>query len=168
MANTQFVVNSHRFDPYKNFKFRVYWDGKLVAGVNKVGALKQTIETVDYREGADPNVTRKSPGKVSFEDITLERGLTHDPEFENWAKRVWNIDGDAAMALKDFRKDIRIELLNEQGSVAKAYKVYRCWVKAFTALPELDAKGNAVAIESITLVNEGWERDTDVSEPTEK
>jgi phage tail-like protein len=168
MANTQFVVNAHRFDPYKNFKFRIIWDGKVVAGVSKISALKHTVEPVDHREGGDPNVIRKSPAKTTFENITLERGVTHDLEFENWANRVWNIDGPAAMALKDFRKDLRIELLNEQGTVAKAYKVYRAWVTQYTALPELDAKGNAIAIESMVLAHEGWERDRDITEPTER
>ncbi len=168
MANTQFVVNSQRFDPYKNFKFRISWDNKVVAGVSKISALKHTVEPVDHREGGDPNTVRKSPAKTTFENITLERGVTHDLEFENWAKRVWNIDGSPAMVLADFRKDLRIELLNEQGSVAKAYNVYRAWVTQYTALPELDAKGNAVAIESMVLVHEGWERDYAVQEPTER
>lgn len=167
MANTQFVVNAHRSDPYKNFKFRIKWDGKVVAGVSKISALKQSTEPVEHREGGDPSTSRKSPSDWSFEPITVERGVTHDPEFENWAKLVWNIEGDAAMSLKNFRKDLIIELLNEQGNVAKAYKVYRCWVSEYTALPELDAGGNAVAIESMVLQNEGWERDTEATEPTE-
>ncbi|MEM7035885.1 MAG: phage tail protein [Bacteroidota bacterium] len=167
MANTEFVVNSHRFDPYKNFKFRVRWDGRVVAGISKVSALKHTVEPVDHRVGGDPSTIRKSPAKTTFENITLERGVTHDLEFENWAKLVWSIDGDAAMSLKDFRKDLTIELLNEQGTIAKAYKVYRAWVSEYTALPELDANGNSIAIETIVLVHEGWERDMDISEPTE-
>lgn len=163
----QFTVNTHRYDPYKNFKFRIKWDGKPVAGVSKVSALKQSTEPVTHREGGDPSTARVSPSTWKFEPITLERGVTHDPEFEAWAKLVYNTDGDAAISLKDFRKDIVIELLNEQGQVAKAYRVYRCWVSEYQALPELDANGNAVAIESIVLQNEGWERDTSVPEPTE-
>jgi phage tail-like protein len=165
MAGAQFVVNSYRFDPYKNFKFRVRWDGKVVAGVSKVSALKQSTEPVTHREGGDPSSARLTPSTWKFEAITLERGVTHDPEFENWAKLVWNVQGDAMISLQNFRKDIIIELLNEQGVVAKAYKVYRCWVSDYQALPELDAAGNAVAIEHLVLQNEGWERDTDVPEP---
>lgn len=167
MANTQFVVNAHRFDPYKNFKFRVIWDGRIVAGVSKVGALKLSTEPVEHREGGDPSTVRKSPTVTKYEDITLERGLTHDLEFENWAKMVWNPEGDAGMSLRNFRKDLRIELLNEAGQVAKAFKVYRAWVKDYQALPELDSNGNAIAIEMMTLVHEGWERDVDTPEPTE-
>ncbi len=167
MANTQFIVNAHRFDPYKNFKFRIIWDGRAVAGVSKIGALKHTTEPVEHREGGDPSTVRKSPAKTTYDNITLERGVTHDLEFENWAKLIWNIEGDAAMSLKDFRKDLRIELLNEQGVVAKAYNVYRAWVTSYQALPELDANGNAVAIESMELVHEGWERDMGVAEPSE-
>lgn len=163
----QFTVNTHRFDPYKNFKFRIKWDGKYVAGVSKLSALKKSTEPVTHREGGDPSTSRVSPSTWSFEPITVERGVTHDPEFEEWANLIYNTDGDAAISLKNFRKDIIIELLNEQGNVAKAYRIYRCWVSEYTALPELDANGNAMAIESMVLQNEGWERDTEVPEPEE-
>lgn len=167
MAAPQFPVNTHRLDPYKNFKFRVKWDGKVVAGMSAVSALKRVTEVLRYREGGAPSSSRKSPGRTEFEPITLERGVTHDPEFERWANLVFNIQGDAAMSLRNFRKDIVIELLNEQGQVALSYKVYRCWVSEYVALPELDANGSAVAIQSLTLQNEGWERDTSVPEPAE-
>ncbi|HMH20132.1 MAG TPA: phage tail protein [Puia sp.] len=167
MAVPQFVVNAYRYDPYKNFKFRIKWDGKYVAGVSKISALKQTTEPVTHREGGDPSTNRVTPGVWKFDAITLERGVTHDPEFENWAKKVWNVEGDSVISLKDFRKDLIIELLNEQGVVAKAYKVYRCWVSDYQALPELDANGHAVAIEHMVLQNEGWERDTEVPEPSQ-
>jgi len=163
----QFSVNTHRFDPYKNFKFRVKWDGRYVAGVSKVGALKRTIEVVTHREGGDPSTPRHSPASTKFEAIHLERGVTHDADFQAWADLVFNIQGDATMSLRNFRKDITIELLNEQGTVVKAYNVYRCWVSEYQALPELDANGNGVAFESITLQNEGWERDVAVTEPSE-
>ena len=165
----QFTVNAQRFDPYKNFKFRVKWDGKYVAGVSKVGMLKRSTEPVEHREGGDPSTVRKSPGKTKYETITLERGVTHDKDFEQWANKVWNLGSGlgSEVSLADFRKDIIIELLNEAGQVAIAYKVFRCWVSDFQALPELDASANAVAIQSITLQNEGWERDYDVTEPSE-
>lgn len=165
----QFSVNAQRFDPYKNFKFRVKWDGRYVAGISKVGALKRTTEVVEHREGGDPSMVRKSPGQSKFEPITLERGVTHDPEFEQWANKVWNYGSGLGVevALKDFRKDIIIEVYNEAGQVALSYKVFRCWVSEFQAMPELDASANAVAIQTLTLQNEGWERDYEVTEPTE-
>lgn len=165
----QFSVNANRFDPYKNFKFRVKWDGRYVAGVSKVGALKRSTEVVDHREGGDPSTVRRSPGQTSYEPVTLERGVTHDTEFEKWANKVWNFGSGlgAEVSLKDFRKDIIVEMYNEAGQLAIAYRVYRCWVSEYTAMPELDASANAVAIQSITLQNEGWERDYDVTEPTE-
>ena len=165
----QFSVNAQRFDPYKNFKFRVKWDGRYVAGISKVGALKRTTEVVEHRVGGDPSTVRKSPGQSKFEPIALERGVTHDKDFEQWANKVWNYGSGlgAEVSLKDFRKDIIIEMMNEAGQVAIAYRVYRCWVSEFTALPELDASANAVAIQMLTLQNEGWERDYDVTEPTE-
>jgi phage tail-like protein len=165
----QFSVNAQRFDPYKNFKFRVKWDGRYVAGISKVGALKRTTEPVTHREGGDPSTERKSPGQTKYEAITLERGVTHDPEFERWANKIWNFGSGlgAEVSLKDFRKDLIIEMYNEAGQVAIAYKVYRCWVSEYQALPELDASANAIAIQTLKLENEGWERDYEVSEPTE-
>jgi phage tail-like protein len=165
----QFSVNAQRFDPYKNFKFRVKWDGKYVAGVSKVGMLKRTTEVVKHREGGDPSSSRKSPGRTEYEAISLERGVTHDKEFEQWANKVWNFGAGlgAEVSLKDFRKDIIIEVYNEAGQLAIAYKVYRCWVSEFQAFSDLDANANAVAIQSIKLENEGWERDVEVAEPTE-
>ena len=165
----QFSVNTERFDPYKNFKFRVKWDGNYVAGVSKVGALSRTTEVVEHRTGGDPSSSRVSPGQTKYEPITLERGVTHDPAFEQWANKVWNYGSGlgSEVSLKDFRKDIIIEVMNEAGQVAIAYKVYRCWVSEFQAMPELDASGNEVAIQSIQLQNEGWERDYAVVEPAE-
>jgi phage tail-like protein len=165
----QFSVNTYRFDPYKNFKFQVKWDGRTVAGVSKVSALKRTTEVVKHREGGDPSSSRKSPGRTEYDAITLERGVTHDPEFERWANKVWNYGSGlgAEVSLKDFRKDIIIEFYNEAGQLALAYKVFRCWVSEWQAQPDLDANANAVAIQHIKLENEGWERDYDVGEPTE-
>ena len=165
----QFSVNAQRFDPYKNFKFRVKWDGRFVAGVSKVGALKRTTEVVEHREGGDPSTVRKSPGQSKYDPITLERGVTHDPEFENWANKVWNFGANlgAEVSLADFRKDITLEVYNEAGQLAISYRIFRCWVSEFQALPDLDASDNAVAIQMLTLENEGWERDTAVTEPTE-
>ena len=133
--------------------------------MSKVSSLKRSTEAVTHREGGDPSTSRVSPSTWKFEPITLERGVTHDPEFENWANLIYNTDGDMAISLEKFRKDIIIELLNEQGVVAKAYKVYRCWVSDYQALPELDANAHAVAIEHLVLQNEGWERDPAVTEP---
>lgn len=163
----KFTVNTHRFDPYRNFKFRVKWDGKYVAGLSKCSALKKTTEMTEWREAGDPSSSRKLPGKTSYEAITLEAGVTHDTTFEDWANKVNNFQGDAAMSLKNFRKDITIDVFNEAGQKVLSYNAYRCWVSEFQALPELDAAGNAVAIQTIKLENEGWERDKSVTEPTE-
>lgn len=165
----QFSVNTHRFDPYKNFKFRVRWDGRYVAGVSKVGALKRTTEVVKHRDGGDPSSSRKSPGRTEYEPITLERGLTHDTEFEAWAQRVWNFGAGlgAETSLRNFRKDLIIELYNEAGQLVLSWKVYRAWVSEFQALPDLDANANAIAFETIKLEHEGFERDTAVAEPAE-
>jgi phage tail-like protein len=165
----QFSVNATRFDPYKNFKFRVKWDGKYVAGVSKVSALKRTTEVVSHREGGDPSSDRKSPGRTKYEPVTLERGVTHDIEFEQWANKVWNFGSGLGteVSLQDFRKDITIEVYNEAGQLVLAYLLYRCWVSEYQALPDLDANANAVAIQSIKLENEGIERDYAVQEPSE-
>jgi phage tail-like protein len=165
----QFTVNTNRFDPYKNFKFRVKWDNQYVAGLSKMGALKRTTEVVEHREGGDPSTTRKSPGQTKYEPITLERGVTHDLEFERWAHKVWDLNSgsETESSLEDFRKNVIVDVFNEAGQKALSYKIYRCWVSEFQALPELDANANAVAIQTIRLENEGWERDPDVPEPDE-
>jgi phage tail-like protein len=167
----QFTVNTTRFDPYKNFKFRLYFVGRTdpVAGLSKVGALKRTTEVVKHREGGDPSSSRKSPGRTEYEAITLERGVTHDLDFEQWANTVWHLNNGAGteVSLKDFRRDLMLELLNEAGQVALRYTFFRCWVSEYQALPDLDANANAVAIQHIKLENEGWMRDPQTPEPTE-
>src|SRR5205823_2611505 len=165
----QFTVNAQRFDPYKNFKFRVRWDGRYVAGISKVGMLKRTTEVVKHREGGDPSSSRKAPGRTEYEAITLERGVTHDPEFEKWANRVWQLGAGlgAEVSLRDFRKDILLEVYNEAGQLALTYKIYRCWVSEYQAQADLDANANAVLIQHIKLENEGWERDLTIPEPLE-
>jgi len=166
----QFIVNqAWRYDPYKNYKFRVKWEGRYVAGISKVGALTRTTEVVEHRAGGDPSTVRRSPGQTKYEAISLERGVTHDKDFEQWANKVWNWGSGlgAEVSLKDFRKDIIIEMMNEAGQVVISYNVWGCWPSKFTALPELDASGNAIAIQSMELQHEGWERDYEVAEPTE-
>ena len=172
----KFTVNPARFDPYKNFKFRVKWGvNGYVAGVSKVSALKRTTEMVEHREGGDPSSSHKSPGRTKYEAITMERGVTHDLEFEAWANKVWNFGNAQAPAdqrekevsLKDFRKNLTVDVFNEAGQKVLSYKVYRAWVSEFQALSDLDANANAVAIQHLKLENEGWERDYDVTEPSE-
>lgn len=165
----EFTVNAQRFDPYKNFKFRLKWDGQYVAGVSKVSGLKRTTEVVKHREGGDPSTSRKSPGRSEFEAITLERGVTHDLAFEAWAAKVWQLKASlgSEVSLTDFRKDVILDFYNEAGQLAISYKIYRAWVSEYQALPDLDANANAVAIQHIKLENEGWERDVSVTEPTE-
>ncbi len=165
----QFSVNPHRFDPYKNFKFRIKWEGRYVAGVSKVSQLVRETEVIIWREGGDPNLAHRMPGRTSYDPITLERGLTHDTGFEQWANKVWNFGSGlgSESSLKDFRKDITLELYNEAGQLVLAYNIHRCWVSRFVAVPQLDSNLPATAIESITLQNEGWERDYEVGEPQE-
>ena len=165
----EFTVNPQRFDPYKNFKFRVRWDGRYVAGISKVSALKRTTEVVRHREGGDPSTSRKSPGRSEFDAITLERGVTHDLAFEIWASKVWQLQAalGSEVSLADFRKDIILDFYNEAGQLAISYHIFRCWVSEYQSLPDLDANANAVAIQHIKLENEGWQRDTAVLEPTE-
>jgi phage tail-like protein len=165
----QFVVNATRRDPYKNFKFRVKWDGQYVAGVSKVSALKRTTEVVEHREGGDQSTSHKSTGRTKYDAITLERGVTFDTGFAVWASKVWNYDSGPGTesSLADFRKDIILEVYNEAGQLVIAYHIYRCWVSEYQALPDLDANANAVAIQHIKLENEGWALDTSVTEQPE-
>ena len=169
----EFSVNAKRLDPYKNFKFRVKFDNHYVAGVSKVGMLKRTTEVVRHRDGGDESSSHKSPGRTEYDPITLERGVTHDLDFEQWANKVWDYtnaqaqNADKEVSLADFRKEIIIDVFNEAGQKVISYQVYRCWVSEYQALPDLDSNANAVAIQHIKLENEGWIRDTTVTEPTE-
>lgn len=162
-----FSVNTHRFDPYKNYMFRVWWDGRPVAGISKVSALKRTTEVVSHREGGDFSTPRHSPAGSKYEAVTLERGVTWDLEFEAWANKVYDVSAGVVSSLKDFRKDVTIQLMNEAGQVVMAYTLFRCWVSEYQATAELDANANAVLIQSIVLQNEGWQRDESVTEPME-
>jgi len=164
---TGFVKNAHRIDPYKNYKFRVVMDGRPVLGVSKVGALKRTTEVVKHREGGENSTDHKSPGRTTYEGITMERGITHDREFEKWANMVHPYSGDTGMDLVKYKKDLTLEVMNEKGHVAFRYFLHDCWVSEYTAIPDLDANANAVAIENIKIELEGWERDSDTKEPDE-
>ena len=163
----QFTVNATRIDPYRNFKCHVIRDQQIVAGVSKVSPLKRTTEVVDHREGNDLSSPRHSPGRTSFDALTLERGVSFDPEFRRWAELVYSPQGDAAMSLRNFRKEITINLLNLQGVVVRSYWVFRCWVSEYTSQQDLDANANAILIESMVLQNEGWELDPGVTEQAE-
>jgi len=165
----EFTVKRTRFDPYKNFKFRLKWDGQYVAGVSKCSLLKRTTEVVKHREGGDPSTSRKSPGRTDYDAITLERGVTHDTAFEDWADKVWSLGAGlgSEVSLADFRKDMILDIFNEAGQKAISYKIYRCWVSEYQAVPDFDANANAVAIQHLKLECEGWERDQSVTEPTE-
>lgn len=172
----QFTVNPKRYDPYKNFKFKLKFVGSTdyIAGISKVGGLKRKTDVVTHRVGGDPSTSRKSPGRTEYDPITLERGVTHDVDFEQWANRVWNFSvpnpsaaGGREMSLADFRRDLIIELFNEAGQAVLRYVVYRCWVSEYQSLPDLDSNANAVAIQSIKLENEGWKRDESLTEPKE-
>lgn len=167
MANG-FVVNAHRLDPYKNYKFRVIWDGRPVMGVSKIGALKRTTEVVKHRSGGENSTDHKSPGRTTYDSLTMERGITHDLEFEKWANLVHPFAGDVAMDLVNYKKELTLEIMNEKGHVAKRYFLHSCWVSEFTAVPDLDANANAVAIEHLKVELEGWERDVQTKEPDEK
>ncbi len=168
MPAPMFNVNAHRHDPYRTFKFQVVIAGQVVAGLKKMGALKKKTEPVKWRASNDPSSERIMPGGTSYEPVTLDQGLTHDPVFEEWANKVNNIEGDAAMSLKGFRKDVIINVLNLQGQVAISYKLLRAWVSDYQALPDFDAGSmNTVGIQTITLQHEGWQRDAGVSEPSE-
>lgn len=163
----KFSVNTHRSDPYKNFKFRVLIDGRPVAGLSKMSALKKTTDPVEWREAGDPSIVRKLPGRSKFEAITFDAGLTHDTTFEEWANLVNNVDGDAASSLARYRKDISIEVLNQQGNPVLRFNVRRAWVSEYQAVPELDANANAVAITTLKIEHEGFKRDASLGERAE-
>jgi phage tail-like protein len=164
-----FSVNINRFDPYKSFRFLVYFGESTspVAGISKVTGMKRSSDVIDYKEGGNA-IILKGIGRTKYEAITLERGVTHDDEFEKWANSAQVLDkGSPSSKLGDLRKEIRIVLQNEAGQPVQQYNVHRCWVSEYQALPDLDAGSNAVALQHVKLENEGWERDLTVGEPDE-
>ncbi|MBU6325622.1 MAG: phage tail protein [Bacteroidetes bacterium] len=165
-----FTVNTHRFDPYKNFKFRVVWDGQVIHGIERISGLRRETEVVEHRSGSDPNHVRRAPGITQYNPIVLERGRTHDHSFEAWANLVFNLGAASGeeISLKSFRKDIEISLLNEAGQVVMSFKVYRCWPSFYEPLANLDGNGRDVMREKLVLQHEGWERDLSVQEPLER
>lgn len=167
MAATGFVKNAHRVDPYKTYKFRVLWDNKPVLGVHKVSQLKRTTNAIPHRSGGENSTDHKSPGRTTYDAVTLERGITHDLEFEAWANKVHPFAGDVAMDLVAYKKELSLEVMNEKGHVALRYFLHGCWVSDFTSVPALDANANAIAVESIKIEIDGWERDPDTKEPDE-
>jgi len=158
------TAQTDRFDPLRTFRFKVKWDGQYVAGLTKMGALKRTTEMVEFREAGENITSRKLPGKTSFQAVTLEAGLTYDTAFEDWANLVNDFASHSITSLGDFRKNITIDVFNEAGQKAISYNLYRCWVSEYQALPDLDAGANAVAIRTIKLEFEWFERDLDVVE----
>jgi len=166
----EFPTNPHRLNPYLGSKFILYMDGDPVAGISKVSPLNRKIAVIKHRSGSDPSTSRLSPGNpVEYAPITLERGVTHDKAFEEWANKVWayGANPSSEVSLKDFRKDLILNLLNEAGQVALSYKLYRCWVSEYEALPALDSNGSVVAIQKIVIQVEAWVRDEGTPEPTE-
>jgi len=164
-----FTVNVNRFDPYKTYRFLVYFGTSTapVAAVSKVGGLKRSSDVIEYKQGGDA-IIRKGLGRTKYDPITLERGLTHDLDFASWANTAQVLDkGSPSSSLKNLRKEIRIDLLNEAGQPVYRFNVHRCWVSEYQALPDLDAGGSAIALEHIKLENEGWEWDPSLTEPTE-
>jgi phage tail-like protein len=167
MANG-FTVNAHRVDPYKNFKFRLKnEDGLTVLGVSKVSPLKRTTEVVRHRSGNDNSHDSPSPGRSTYDGISLERGVTHNVEFERWANMVHPYAGDPAMDLVNYKQELTLEVMNEKGHVALRYFLHACWVSEFTALMDFDSNANGTLIEVVKLETEGWERDVATVEPDE-
>jgi phage tail-like protein len=178
MANTGLPKATYRCDPYRNYKFRVKWDGKYVAGVSKVSALSRSTQVISHRADGRSDNAAPYAGQSKYQPIILERGVTHDAAFEQWGNKVWGYHsftfddqqggtGNQDVSQKNFRKDIILEVYNEAGQKVIAYNIYRCWPSEFTALPKMDVNGNGVAIQVLKLENEGWERDTTVEEPDE-
>jgi phage tail-like protein len=161
---SRLTPNTNRFDPYRNFRFKVKWDNIYVAGLSKMGPLKRSTEMVEWREAGENIISRKLPGKSKFEGVTLEAGVTLDTSFAEWAELVNDFTSHSLVNLKDFRKNITVDVFNESGLKVVAYNLHRCWPSEYQAMPDLDAGANAVAITTLKLELEWWERDTGVTE----
>ena len=164
-----FPVNTYRFDPYKSYAFQVFFGLSTtpVAVVSKVSALRRSSEVIEYREGGN-KIILKGLGRTKYEPITLERGITQDLDFITWADAAQKLDqGHATASLLNLRREVRLQLMNEDGQAVHGYIIHRCWVSEFQALPDLDAGANTIAVEHIKLENEGWEVDPAIVETLE-
>lgn len=176
--STEYPKDPQRLTPYQNFRFKVKWadeTGKMVyvAGISRVTALNHSTEVIKHREGGDPSVIHLAPGQTDYSPITLERGVSYDPAFEIWANKIFDYSNSQSQpgqntSLEDFRKDLILELFNEAGQRVLAYNIYRAWVSEFSAVSELDANGSsALVLQSMTVQNEGWDRDNSVAAESE-
>jgi phage tail-like protein len=169
MPSKPFSVNTDRLDPYKSYRFLVFFGQSTtpVAAVSKVTGLKRSSDVIEYKEGGNP-VILKGLGRTKYEPITLERGVTQDSTFLDWADAAQRLDQGAPInSLANLRREVHIQLLNEEGQPVQAYVVHRCWVSEFQALPDLDAGASAIALEHIKLENEGWWKDPAINEVKE-
>jgi phage tail-like protein len=161
-------ASTNRFDPYRNFRFKIKWDGLYVAGLSKMTGLKRSTEMTEWREAGENIVARKLPGKTKYEPVTLEAGITYDTAFEDWANLVNDFASHGITSPRDFRKNVTVDVFNEAGGKAMSYNLYRAWVADYQAIPDLDASANAVAITTVKLEFEWFERDTAVSEAADR
>jgi phage tail-like protein len=166
-AVSSFRGNTHRLDPYKNFKLRVTWDGSSVPGVDRASPLGWQADVTEYRDGADPDTVHHLPGRIHYEAIALEREVTRDTAFEQWADQVRRLSPGAGQTGASYRKNIRVEVLDAAGRVVLAYDAYQCWPSGYRVLAGLDAAGRGRVTEELTLSCEGWQRDAGVVWPAQ-
>jgi phage tail-like protein len=141
-----------RKDPYKNFRFLVEIDGIIQAGFSEALIPDSTSDVIEYREGNEPIAMRKLPGLSKHGNVTLKWGITDSMElYEKWRKPVE--DGD----IRNARKNMAILLMDEEGNAAARWEFSQAWPSKYNA-PQLNSKGNDVAIESIEIVHEGMKR----------
>lgn len=172
MTNTEDPKTAQQLTPFPNFRFKVKWDvdGQYVyvAGLNRVSALSQSTKVIRHRDGGDPSTMHVAPGQTEYSPLTFERGVSYDTYFEAWANNVYDYKNSKASTgdttSPDFRKTFILEVYNEAGQKVMAYTVYNAWVSELQFLSDLDANGEAaILIQSMTIQNEGWERDESVT-----
>lgn len=160
------MARASQFDPYRTFKFRVRFGNTTVAGISKVSMLTRTVTPNELKEGGDMFGPRQNPSAVHYEDVTLEKGLTASNEFEDWANAVVQLQVDPG-SVSGFKRTVYIDVFDLNGNPLDgksqpitSYKLNKCWITKYSALPELDAGSGGVGIQSVTLRHEGWERVT--------
>ncbi len=142
---------AERIDPYRNFRFVLEIDGINQAGFSEVTIPDSSQEIIEYRDGNEIPTTRKQPGLIKYGDVSLKWGTTDSLDLYNWRKLVE--DGKA----KEYRKKIAIVLMDEEGQPKARWEFENAWPSKYDA-PDLNAKGNEIAIEELAIAHEGMKR----------
>ncbi len=163
MAKPKRFEEAHRHDVFRNFNFRILMGGVEVAACRKMSGLDVSVNAIKFRAGNAPSsVDECLPGRVEYQPVTFESGITNDTTLEDWAKSLVHNEWSQHQrsAEPDFRREVEVRILDLDQREVRRYVIHHCWPSKFTATNELDGGGNDVLIETLELQHEGFTRET--------